>query len=102
MGTIKLLETIVKEFVTIVELLEQYKPIENDRLIIEREEFKNLLEKYAYMNFRQKTKIYKQLNFIIHDKNNYTMPCKTQDKKTARKVVINYQTYLVIKELYNS
>ena len=82
MGTIKLLETIVKEFVTIVELLEQYKPIENDRLIIEREEFKNLLEKYAYMN--------------------YTMPCKTQDKKTARKVVINYQTYLVIKELYNS
>ena len=101
-NVIKILETLIKEFITIVELLEQCKPVENDRIVIEREEFQNLLNKYDYMNFRQKTRIYKQLNFIIHDKNNYTMPCKTPDKKTARRVVINYQTYLTIKELYEA
>lgn len=95
-----MLETIMKEFVAIVASLEVSIPIENDRLVVDRQVFRTLLEKYSYMTFKSKTKIYKQLNLIIHDKNNYTMPYKDIElNKTVRKVIINYNTYLVIKEL---
>lgn len=99
----RLLEILTKEFINIVEYLTEIKPVESNRIIIEREEFKELLEKYHYMKFKDKTKIYKQLHFIIHDKNNYTMPCKNSEtKKTERKVIINYDTYLTMKQLYNT
>jgi len=89
----RLLDLIIQEYITIVELLEQENPVENERIIIDREEFKQLLEKYGY----------KDLNFIIHDKNNYTLPCKNHTlKKTVRRVVINYRAYQTIKHLYNT
>lgn len=95
-----LLELVIKEYLTIVSNLEDTETVINDRIIIEREYFQNLLMKYQYMSFKDKTKIYKQLNLIIHDKNNYTMPVKDEiTKKTVRKVVINYQTYLLVKQL---
>ncbi|WP_395014369.1 hypothetical protein [Robinsoniella peoriensis] len=97
----RLLEIVTNEYITIVEYLLQNYDIENNRLILERETFKILLEKYGYMTFKEKCKIYKQLNFITHDKNNYTMPCRI-DGKTERKVVLNFDTYLIIKELYNT
>lgn len=93
-----MLELITKEFILMVDTLSATCDIENDRIIIEKEYFKKLLEKYAYMNFKDKTKVYKDLNFIIHDKNNYTLPCR-ESGKTVRKVVINYKTYLTLKEL---
>lgn len=93
-----LLNLIVKEFISLVDKLSTDENIENDRIIIDKERFKSLLEKYAFMNFKQKTQVYKGLNFIIHDKNNYTMPCRI-GKKTERKVVINYKTYLTLKAL---
>lgn len=94
-----LLELVTNEFIQIVEHISNDSDVINDRIIIERERFRNLLSKYAFMNFREKTKVYKNLNFIIHDKNNYTMPCKDENKRTVRKVVINYKTYLTLKEL---
>jgi len=99
----KLLDLVVKEYIAIVETLEADHPIENDRIIVDREHFKELLEKYAYMTFSKKTKIYKDLNFIIHDNNNYTMPYKDKElKKTVRKVIINYRAYSTIKHLYDT
>lgn len=99
----RLLDLIIQEYITIVELLEQENPVENERIIIDREEFKQLLEKYGYLNFTQKTRAYEDLNFIIHDKNNYTLPCKNHTlKKTVRRVVINYRAYQTIKHLYNT
>lgn len=96
-----LLELVIKEYISIVESLEEKEPIINGRIIIEKEQFKNLLEKYQYMKFKDKTKIYKELNFIIHDKNNYTLPCRDDEaKKTIRKVVVNYNAYSTIKPLY--
>lgn len=96
-----LLEFLLKEYLSIVAKLEVTETIENNRIIIDRDYFRNLLEKYPYITFRDKTKIYKALNLIIHDKNNYTMPCKDKkSKKTVRKVVINYKTYLIIKSYY--
>ena len=98
-----LLDLVLKEFISIVERLTETEPIENDRIVIDRERFKIFLEKNAYMKFNQKTKIYKSLNFIIHDKNNYTMPYKDPVlKKTVRKVIINYDTYSTIKHLYET
>jgi len=98
-----LLEFVVQEFISIVEHLAESEPIENDRIVIERDIFKSLLGKYNYMTFQRKTKIYKDLNFIIHDKNNYTMPYKNkQTKKTVRKVIINYRAYQTVKSLYGT
>lgn len=97
----RLLEIVTNEYITIVEYLLQNYDIENNRLILERETFKILLEKYGYMTFKEKCKIYKQFNFIIHDKNNYTMPIRNAGK-TERKVIINFDTYLMLKELYNT
>lgn len=96
----KLYELVTKEFLSIVEALEVNQDIENNRIVIEKEHFRNLLEKYSYMNFKEKTSVYKNLNFIIHDKNNYTIPCRDRESgKTVRKVVINYKTYLTLKDL---
>ncbi len=98
--TLKLLELVVKEYISIVQSLIMSEPVENGRIIIDREYFKELLEKYHYMKFSQKTRIYKDLNFIIHDKNNYTLPCKdSKSNKTVRKVVFNYKAYETVKEL---
>ncbi len=98
-----LLELVIKEYISIVDSLMESEDITNDRIIIDRELFRSLLEKYNYMKFRDKTRIYKNLNFILHDKNNYTLPCKDIEKnKTIRKVVINYTTYATIKHLYET
>jgi len=97
------LDLIIKEYIRVVEMLSSDYPIENNRIIIEREKFREFLEKYAYMTFSEKTKAYKALNFIIHDSNNYTIPCKDLElKKTVRKVVINYSTHQVVKKLYET
>lgn len=70
--------------------------------MIGRDLFKNTLQRYGYMSFREKTKVYKDLNFILHDENNYTLPVKDKVlNKTVRKVVFNYTTYLTIKNLYS-
>ena len=99
----RLFDLIIKEYISIVQVLEVDNAVENDRIVIEREDFKELLEKYQYVPFRQKTKIYKDLKFIIHDNNNYTMPYKdTELKKTVRKVIINYKTYQTVKYLYET
>jgi len=94
------IEVVTNEFISIVDYLVKTKASENNRLILEKELFKKLLEKNAYLKFSEKTKIYKQLNFIIHDKNSYTLPYKCKEtKKTVRKVVINLETYKLIKHL---
>lgn len=96
-------EFVVKEYISIVEHLIISEPIENDRIVLDRETFSKLLEQYDYMTFSAKTKIYKQLNFIIHDKNNYTIPYKDKElKKTVRKVIINYTTYETVKHLFEN
>jgi len=91
---------IVREYISVVELLAIDNPVENDRIIVERDEFRKMLEKYAYTTFTKKTGVYKDLNFIIHDNNNYTMPYKDKELgKTVRKVIINHKTYRTIKDL---
>lgn len=96
-----MLELVTKEYLSIVETLIETEAIVNGRIIIDKERFKSLLEKYQYMKFKDKVKIYKNLNFIIHDKNNYTLPCRDSEK-TVRKVVINYNAYVTLKHLYET
>lgn len=98
-----LFDLVIKEYLSIIGELEINIPVSNNRIIVEREFFRKILGKYQYMTFKDKTKIYKELNLIIHDKNNYTMPCKVEGtKKTVRKVVINYEAYQTIKKLYET
>jgi len=98
-----MLELIIREYIAIVGALEKGYEVENNRTIIDRENFKRMLETNAFATFTQKTKAYKDLNFIIHDNESYTMPYKDKEsKKTVRKVIINYKTYLTVKKLYNS
>ena len=96
-----MLELVAKEYLSIVETLTETEAIVNGRIIIDKERFKSLLEKYQYMKFKDKVKIYKNLNFIIHDKNNYTLTVRG-DEKTVRKVVINYNAYVTLRQLYET
>ena len=95
----KLLDLVVQEFISIIEYVQLKHDVENNRIILERDEFRNIMEKYGYVTFAKKCSIYKQLNLLVHDGNNYTMPCKVKGK-TVRRVVLNYTTYLILKELY--
>jgi len=93
-----LLEDVLNEYMTFVEIFKHKYGMEKDRIMIDREEFKTLLEKYGYLSFRDKTRIYKDLNLIIHDKKSYSISYKDRVlKKTVRKVAINYRTYETIK-----
>lgn len=99
----RILDVLIKEYVSIVDSLVSTESIENNRIVIDRLYFKELLEKYRYMEFNQKTKFYKILRFIIHDKNNYTLPYKDSElKKTVRRVVFDYDVYIAIKYLYET
>jgi len=98
-----MLTLIVKEYIAIVEALEEEHDINNDRIVIEREEFKEMLERYAFASFTYKTKVYKDLNFIVHDHDSYTLPYKDKElNKTVRKVIINHKAYRTIKRLYDA
>jgi len=98
-----MLSLIAQEYIAIVEALEQEQDVENNRIIINREVFREMLERYAFATFSFKTKVYKDLNFIIHDNESYTMPYKDKElKKTIRKVIINYKAYRTVKRLYNT
>jgi len=89
--------TIIKEYIFIVEQLTLLYPVENDRIIIDRNAFKQTLEQNGFASFTQKIEVYKDLGFIIFDNNNYTMPYKDKElKKTVRKVIINYKTYKTV------
>jgi len=93
-----LLEFVLKEYLSIVKLLEKRYGVEKERIIVEKEEFKQLLEEYPYIGFKAKTRLYKDMNLIIHDKTSYTIPYKDKElKKAVRKVAINYKTYQTIK-----
>ena len=96
----KLLDLVLKEYISIVGQLEASETVTNDRIIIDKEYFKSLLEKYGYMKTAQKIKIYKTLNFIIYDKS-YTLPVWLAGK-CQRKVVFNHDIYTQIKELYQT
>lgn len=97
----KLLELIAYEFISIMENLESTEDIEESRIVITKEYFNNLLGKYDYITIQEKRRIYKDLNFIIHDKGNYTMPHRDKETgKIIRKVILNYETYNTIKKLY--
>jgi len=98
-----LLHIFIEEYLKIMGTLIENEPIENNRIVIDKSYFKDLLEKYRYLEFSQKTKAYKKMGFIIHDKNNYTLPCKDADlNKTVRKVVFDYETYLIYKYFYET
>jgi len=99
-----MLNIIAQEYIAIIEALEEEgHEVENNRIVINREEFREMLERYAFATFSYKTKVYKDLNFIIHDNESYTMPYKDKElKKTVRKVIINYKAYRTVKRLYNT
>ena len=55
----KMFELITKEFIFVVETLLTNESVEDNRIIIDRDYFKRLLEKYPYMTLNQKPRIYK-------------------------------------------
>ena len=57
----RLLDLVIEEYISLIEFWELNDGVENDRIIVQREEFKKALEKNAYMTFSKKTRIYKDL-----------------------------------------
>ena len=47
-----MLELVAKEYLSIVETLTETEAIVNGRIIIDKERFKSLLEKYQYMKLK--------------------------------------------------
>lgn len=95
-----LLEVLVNEFLSIVEFLVKTNAIDNERIIIEKDEFKRLMEKNKFLTFKKKVQYYKAFNFIFFSLDSYTFPVRI-NTKTVRKVVINYKTYTSLKYLYD-
>jgi len=90
-----LFNAIIKEYLLIIQHLAIIHTVENDRIIIERDEFKQMLEKYSFASFAQKVKCYKALNLLVHDKDNYTMPYKDKElKKNSAKSYHQLQNIL--------
>ena len=97
-----LLEDVLKEYLLFVDFFKKKYGVEKERIIIDKEKFKKLLEKYPYLEFKEKIRIYKDLNLIIHDKKSYSISYRDPIlKKTVRKVMINYRTYETIKLFFN-
>ena len=104
----KLFDMVIQEYIAIVQRLEEKAgEIENHRIIIDKEVFKDILGKYPYMKVQKKIQIYKSLGFIKHDNASYTYPVKVKNPETnrsnaVRKVVFDYHVYQTIKELYQT
>jgi hypothetical protein len=95
-----LLNLIANEYIAIVDRLIETEKTDKNRIHIEKERFNKILMQYPYVSVNHKIKVYKALNFIIHDEKSYTLPCRdSENKTTVRKVVFNYKTYKIIKDL---
>jgi len=97
----RLLDLILQEYFAIVEHLKNNRNETGDQIIIDNQLFYSLLDKNLYIKRNDKLKVYKQLNLIHCNANGYTSVIRDKEtKKSCRKIIINVQSYSVLKKLY--
>lgn len=97
-----LLDYVVTEYVALMDILTQKRPVKSGVVLIDRQELTKALDKNKYLPSAEKLRIYKQFNIlaatgegvsrVVYDKEN---------KKSVRKIALNVDTYLLMKKLIN-
>ena len=96
----KLFDLIIKEYFSLVEYVRKKIPPTNGKIILIAKPFYSILDTNLYIKRNEKLKIYRQLNFIICNANGFTSVIYDKNtKKSTRKIIINYDTYLALKQL---
>lgn len=98
-----LLDYIVVEYVALMDILTQKRPVKSGGLLIDRQELTKAFDKNKYLPSSEKLRIYKQFNMltataegvsrVVYDKEN---------KKPIRKIALNVDTYIRMKKLLNA
>ena len=97
------MDLLLQEYFAITEHLISRISAENDRIIISNKMFYAFLDRNLYIKRNEKLRIYKKLNFIICNANSYTAVVYDKEtKKTKRSIVINFDTYKLLKALYET
>ncbi|MBN1468754.1 MAG: hypothetical protein JW924_08520 [Fusobacteriaceae bacterium] len=78
--------------------------LEDSNIGILKEHIIKLLSKYAFLDVKEKLKLYKTLNLIITDENRYTSKrviIRNNEKKRERIFIINMKTYNIINSIFS-
>jgi len=98
-----LLGLILQEYFAIVESLIRRIPIDNGRIILNSGSFYTFLDKNLYIKRNEKLRVYRQLNMIVCNSNSFTSVIYDKSsKKNNRKIVLNIDTYKLLKALYTT
>lgn len=99
----KLLDVVIKEFFAIVDYLLPKVPVEDGKIIVGAKPFYAFLDTKLYLPRNEKLEIYKNLNLIICNSNGFTSVVYDKETKdTNRKIIVNYDTYMTLKMLYET
>jgi len=91
----------LQEYFSIVEHIRINTAQEDKRIIIDSNIFYAMLDKNLYVKRKYKLQFYRQLNLIICNSKGFTSVVYDKDtKKTLRKVILNMESYQLIKKLY--
>ena len=96
----RLWDLLLQEYLAIMTHLIKKIATTNNQIIINSTTFYTLLDKNLYLKRREKLKIYRQLNFITCNSKGFTSVIYDKEShQTKRKIVLNLNTYQVLKEL---
>lgn len=84
-----------------MEHLKNTLPQVDNKIVIDSKIFYAFLDKNLYIKRNQKLEVYRKLNFIHCNCSGYSsVVYDKKTKKAKRKIIINFDTYELIKKLY--
>lgn len=98
---IKLFDLFLQEYFAICEHLKHNLNIHQNKIVMDNKIFYALLDKNLYLKRNEKLKIYKQLHLINCNSKGFTSVVYDKNsKKSLRKIVLNLDSYYIMKKLY--
>lgn len=95
-----LLDYIVTEYVALMDVLTQKRPVKSGVVLIDRKELTRALDKNKYLPSAEKLRIYKQFNMLLATGEGVSRVLyDPEKKKTVRKIALNIGTYERMKKL---
>lgn len=95
-----LLDYIVAEYIALMDVLMQKRPVKSGVILIDREELTKALDKNKYLPSAEKLRIYKQLNMLVATGEGVSrVVYDPGQKKAVRKIALNTETYERLKKL---
>lgn len=95
-----LLDYIVAEYVALMDVLTQKRPVKSGTVLIDRKELTRAFDKNKYLPAAEKLRIYKQFNLLIATGEGVSRVIyDPAQKKSVRKIALNVGTYEKLKKL---